>query len=189
MVHFYLCIDIHTLWSNRLWANPLNNITINDLNANKPCTVKSKMDIYRGKNYKNYTLFLMSGSDVCLWQGQKRFPRKNAERNPKQKQKEDGDRGKLILAALFTIAAHNYALTFHRDTGPTLAILKMAEQEDVSSQHDEPSHSSTGSQSTSSCREVPWSGLLPTECKAFFDSLGLMHKYAPIWVAPTNFFS
>lgn len=111
------------------------------------------------------------------------------ENQKKTKQKEDGDRGKLILAALFTIPAHNYALTFHRDTGPTLAILKMAEQEDVSSQHDEPSHSSTGSQSTSSCREVPWSGLLPTECKAFFDSLGLMHKYAPIWVAPTNFFS
>lgn len=54
MVHFYLCIDIYTLWSNRLWANPLN-MTVIDLNANKPCTVKSKMDIYRGKNYKNYT--------------------------------------------------------------------------------------------------------------------------------------
>lgn len=88
MVHFYLCIDIHTLWSNRLWANPLNNITINDLNANKPCTVKSKMDIYRGKNYKNYTLFLMSGSDVCLWQGQKRFSQKKCWKKTKKKQTE-----------------------------------------------------------------------------------------------------
>lgn len=48
----------NTLWSNRLQANPLNNITVNDFNANKPCTVKSKMNIYIGKNYKNYTLSL-----------------------------------------------------------------------------------------------------------------------------------
>lgn len=55
MVYFYLCNDFQYLWSNRLQANPHINIIVND---NKPCTVKSKMNIYIGKNYKNYTLSL-----------------------------------------------------------------------------------------------------------------------------------
>lgn len=92
------------------------------------------MNIYRGKNYKNCTLFLISGSDVCLRQGQKGFS-KNVQRKPKQKPKRRGQR-KLI---------HDYALISHRDTELTPAILKMQEQENVSGQH-EPSHSSTGSQ-------------------------------------------
>lgn len=55
MVYFYLCNDSQYLWSNRLQANPHNNIIVQDINFNKPCTVKSKMNIYIGKNYKNYT--------------------------------------------------------------------------------------------------------------------------------------
>lgn len=58
MVYFHLCNDFQYLWSNRLQANPHNNIIVNDINSNKPCTVKSKMNIYIGKNYKNYTLSL-----------------------------------------------------------------------------------------------------------------------------------
>lgn len=57
MVYFYLCNDFQYLWSNSLQANP-HNIIVNDINSNKPCTVKSKMNIYNGKNYKNYTLSL-----------------------------------------------------------------------------------------------------------------------------------
>lgn len=117
MVHFYLCIDIYTLWSNRLWANPLN-ITTNDLNANKPCTVKSKMDIYKGKNYKNYTFFLMSGSDACLWQGQNRFSRKKCrKKNPKQNMKEDGGQRKAYLSSFVNHSSAqlcSHILPWHR---------------------------------------------------------------------------
>lgn len=77
------------------------------------------MNIYIGKNYKNYT-FLVSGSDICLWQGQ------NISQNVKRKTKRRGQR-KLILAALFTVQLDNYALTFHHDTKLTLAILKTLE--------------------------------------------------------------
>lgn len=84
------------LWSNRLQANPHYNITVYDINFNKPCTIKSKMNIYIGKNYKNYT-FLVSGSDICLWEGhevsQKYFRKQN-----KTKKERLGQR-KLILAA------------------------------------------------------------------------------------------
>lgn len=46
------------------------------------------MNIYIGKNYKNYT-FHVSGSDIGLWQGQK------VSQNVKRKDKKDGDRESL----------------------------------------------------------------------------------------------
>lgn len=75
------------------------------------------MNIYIGKNYKNYT-FHVSGSDIGLWQGQK------VSQNVKRKKQKRRGQRKLILAALFTIQIDNYALTFHHDGRLTLTILK-----------------------------------------------------------------
>lgn len=99
MVHFYLCINIHILWSNRLRANSLNNITINDLNANKPCTVKSKMNIYRGKNYKNCTHFFSGVAQTSVLDKARRVSQKMFKENQNKNQK-DGDRESLYTTML-----------------------------------------------------------------------------------------
>lgn len=107
-------------------------------------------------NYKNYTFSDEWLRRLSLTRPEKVSQKKCRKKTKNKTRKKTGTEEKLILAALLTIPARNYALTFCRDTGPTLAVLRVAEQEDVSSrQHDEPAHSSTGSQSTSSCREVP----------------------------------
>lgn len=99
-----------------------------------PALLKVKWIFTEVRTIKIAHFFLMSGSDVCIRQGQKGFS-KNVQRKPKQKPKRRGQR-KLI---------HDYDLISHRDTEPTLAILKMQEKENVSGEH-EPSNSSTGSQ-------------------------------------------
>lgn len=105
MVYFYLCNDFQYLWSNRLQANPHNNIIVNDINSNKPCTVKSKMNIYIGKNYKNYTLSLWV-AQTSVYEKAMRFLKML-----KGKTKRRGQR-KLIIAASITIQIDNYALIF-----------------------------------------------------------------------------
>lgn len=84
------------LWSNRLQANPHYNITVYDINFNKPCTIKSKMNIYIGKNYKNYTLSLWV-AQTSVYEKAMRFL-KNILGNKTKQKKRLGQR-KLILAA------------------------------------------------------------------------------------------
>lgn len=76
----------------------------------KPCTVKSKMNIYIGKNYKNYTLSLWV-AQTSVYEKAMRFLK-----NVRRKNKKRPGQRKLILAALFTFQIDNYALTFHRDS-------------------------------------------------------------------------
>lgn len=68
------------------------------------------------------------------------------------------------------------------------SFQKTLKSENVGSQL-KASHSSTGSQSTPSCREVPWWGLLPTARKAILILLVCCRKMLQFVWAPTDFFS
>ena len=93
----------NTQWSNRLQANP-HNIIVYDINFNKPWTVKSKMNIYIGKNYKNYTRSLWV-AQTSVYEKAMRFLKMF-----KENKKRSGQR-KLNLAASLLF---KYALTFPR---------------------------------------------------------------------------
>lgn len=68
---------------DRLQANP-HNIVVYDINFNEPCTVKSKMNIYIGKNYKNYTLSLRV-AQTSIYEKAMRFLKLLKENKTKKK--------------------------------------------------------------------------------------------------------
>lgn len=78
------------------------------------------MNIYIGRNYKNYTLSLLV-AQTSVYEKAMRFLKML-----KRKTKRLGQR-KLILAALFTVQIDNYALTFRHDDKRTLTVLKTLE--------------------------------------------------------------
>lgn len=155
-----------------------SKFVVNYYNADKPCTIKT--NIYIGKNYKKLHIILVSGSDICLWQGQK----------VSENDKGGGDKKTWVLNAYRSSFVYCSNRLLHSYFPPLCwadwTSLEMLEK--MSAVSWELLTVPQEVDLSPSSRKVPWWGLLPTTRKAFLILL-VCTKTLQIHRAPTDFFT